>query len=110
MSNVKETKECLEFVLRFAEATDRALQDGKFSFLDLPTFMPVMMLFNDALDGAKQIGTEMASMGEAEKAELHAVIETLNLKNPKHDEIAEESLKVMASVVKLIGMIREAKK
>ena len=110
MSNVKETKECLEFVLRFAEATDRALEDGKFSFLDLPSFMPVMMLLNDAIDGAKQIGSEMASMGEAEKKELHAVIETLNLKNAKHDELAEESLKVMASIVKLVGMIREARK
>jgi len=110
MSNVKETKESLEFGLRFFEAFEKALEDGKFSFTDLPRFMPVMMLLNDAIDGAGEIGNEMAAMGEAEKKELYAVIETLGLKNDKNEELIKEILKLVPSVCKIIGMIREAKK
>ena len=107
---MKETKDAMEFVLRFAEATDKALEDGKFSFMDLPSYIPVMTLLNDAIDGAKSIPAELKAMTEEDKKQLHDVIETLNLRNPDYDAIAEESLKVATSVVKLVGMIRDARK
>jgi len=106
---MKETKDAMEFVLRAAEATEKALEDGKFTFMDFPSFVPVMGLLSGAVDGAKQIPAELKTMTEEDKKQLFEVIETLKLKNPDHEAIAEEGLKLIASVVKLVGMIQDAK-
>ena len=110
MSEVLNTKEAVEFILRFAEETESALDDGKFSFMDFPKYVPVLGLLNSAIDGAKTIPAELASMDEASKDELHAVIKTLKLDNPDYDKIGEEALKIVVSVVALVGMIKAAKK
>jgi len=107
---MKETKDAMEFVLRAAEATEKALEDGKFTFMDFPSFVPVMGLLSGAVDGAKQIPSELKSMTEDDKKELFEIIETLKLKEPDHEAIAEEGLKLISCVVKLVGMIQDARK
>jgi len=110
MSNVLETKQAVEFILRFAEATESALEDGKFTFLDFPKFVPVLGLLNEALSGAKQIPGELSALTEEGQAELHNLIGTLKLEDADYDKIGEEALKIVVSVVALVGMIKEAKK
>jgi hypothetical protein len=62
-----------------------------------------------ALEGFKEIGSELKDMDEAEKLELYMVIDSLKLSDPKKEAIAEEALKVSVSIYKLVELIRSAK-
>ena len=106
---MKETKEALELVLRGAEAVEKAMKDGKINFMDFPTFVPVFSLLGDAIEGIKEIPAELAGLDEENKKELYALIETLKLSDEKADEIAEEGLKVLLSVLKLVKLIKDAR-
>lgn len=107
---MKETMDAAEFILRGAEAIAKSLEDGKISFMDLPSFVPVLGLASAAVEGVKEIPSELKSMTEDDKKMLFKVIETLDLENPDHEAIGEEILKVATSVMKLVFMIQDARK
>ena len=110
MSKVLETRQFAELILRGAEAIEASLTDGKFTFMDFPRFVPVLALINEALDGAKKIPAELASLTDEGRAELFAVIDTLKLENPAYEKIGEELIKTMLGIFNLIGLIKDAKK
>ena len=110
MSNVKETKELIEFTIRAGEALDASLADKKFSFTDLPRFMPSTMLLSDAINGAGKIIGELSSMGDPERTELRGLIGTLSLKNKKREDIIKSGFEVAISTAIFIGKIQATRK
>jgi hypothetical protein len=108
---MKETTELLKFVLRVAEKIEAGLaDDGKLSWAEMAALLPDMTALPGALEGFKEIGSELKEMDEAAKLELYMVIDSLKLTDPKKEAIAEEALKVSLSVYKLIELIKDAKK
>lgn len=109
MAGIIETKEMIGFGVGFGMAVDRALEDG-FDWTDLFSLVPSLTRFPEALNGADEILDELYDMDEPEKAELVKVIEELELKSEKSEELCEQSLIVAVEIAKLILMIRGARK
>lgn len=109
MAGIIQTKEMVSFGIGFAAAVDKALEDG-FSWPDLFSLVPSLTEFPKALDGADEILDELYDMDNEEKAELVKVIEELELRSEKSEELCEQSLIVVVEIAKLVLMIREAKK
>jgi len=59
---VKETKDIVVTVAKFADAAGQAFEDGKISIFDLVHLYGPLMSLNAAVQGADQVPTELAAL------------------------------------------------
>ena len=67
---IKETKDVVVFVARFATDCSKALEDGKLSIADAVFFGPAIAAFPAALAGIGGVVAEVQSATDADKEEL----------------------------------------
>ena len=106
--DIVETKEALSFALKLGMAVDGAILDG-YQWTDLFALVPPLTSLPQAVDGAEKILAEIKDMDDKEKAELFALVDTLELNSEKSEVLIEQALKVITEIGRLVLIIREAK-
>lgn len=105
---MKETKELLAAIIGFGNAIGKAQADGAVNLADLPLLMDPIMKLPAALEGTDAIPGELAALGEAERADLVAYVNTtLDIPN---DEIEEKIEKALAVGLMLYDLVASFKK
>lgn len=105
---IKETKEIIKFVVEFAEAIEKSLEDGEFTFLDVTNMISALQAVGDAFGNIKQVPTELKDLDEMESLELYAYAkDELDLKSDKTEEIIESSLEIGLKLFELYNLIRK---
>ena len=89
---LKETKEMLGFVIKFITALEKTLEDGKFSLIDIPNFLPAFIKMGPAIVGATEIPLELRAASKEQVDALKAEIkEELDLQDNQLEEFIEDS-------------------
>lgn len=108
---MKDTIEMLKLAVALGEKIAEGLEDNdKLDWDELMGMLPTLTLLSSAIEGAKNIPHELANMSYEQRKELFAEIEKLELPNKDHEAIAEQALKSMAEVFKLIMLFKDVKK
>jgi hypothetical protein len=108
MAGIKETKEAVIFGVALANVVDQELSNG-FQFTDIVALIPVLTKAPAAISGAGEIPAEIKDLDEAERAELVAVIESMDLKSDYSEAIAEQSTRTLIEIGKLATLVKRAK-
>jgi hypothetical protein len=110
MSDIKETKELVQFLTILANSTDLALADGKFNFLDFGLFFQLIPQLSPALNGLKNVPEEILDVDAAERAELVQLIEqTLQLRAPNTEVLVEKGADLALHFAEYVREIRIAR-
>jgi len=75
MSGIKETQELISLIATSAEVLKAAKADGSIDYKDLTKLGPMIGSLKAAIDGAKDIGTELKELSAEETTAL--LIETV---------------------------------
>lgn len=102
---IKETTEFLDLADEMIQSTQRAKEDGKVDWKDIPNFMgvPVKMLI--VFNGIEKINDELTDLGATEIAELERRIDAYS-KNPRYANLVGH---LMAAANELVAIIKENK-
>ena len=74
MTQLKETKEAVEFFVKLLNWVSYALEDGKVDFKDILALAPCLSSARAAFDGFREIPEELSDFSEEDKEELIAYI------------------------------------
>jgi len=108
MDKLKDVKELLTFGMALITAAGKSLEDGKWDFLDVTNFIPVVSTVNDALSGVDKIPATLANLTQAEQTELVTWFSAkFDLKNNNAEETVETLLR---AAVPLCALIFKCKK
>lgn len=100
---IKETKELVDAVHTAIKAGKTALADGKIDIQDLGQILVLIPAIQSAVDGAKEIPSELKDLDSAEAAELVTHVMTgLAIDDAKAREVIEKSLKVAVAAYELV--------
>lgn len=109
--DIKDTKEMLDFVMAVVQASVDAAADGKFGLGDIIRFCRVLPKLGPALRGSGNIRAELADLSEEEKKELGDLIqEKFKLENKLLEELVEQALIALISLIDLAPLVEEANK
>ena len=107
MAGIKETKELLKFIVEFAEAIDKSMEDGDIGFADLTNLVSAMMAAGDAFSDISLIPEEINDLDDNEALELYAYAkDELDLRSDKLEEIVESALEIGLKVYQLFNLIK----
>ena len=67
---IKETKEVFDFAFDFAEAGDKALEDGRLTLGDIPDSLKPLRSILPAINGIKMVVDELLDLDAQERIEL----------------------------------------
>lgn len=108
VTDTKELKELLKFVIELGEALDKALVDKKFDITELGLLIAPLMQIGPAFEGLDKVGGEIKDLSEAEQLELVTFVkDELDLQSDKIEEVVEKGLELG---VKVAGFIKLFKK
>lgn len=108
---IKETKELLKFIIEFAEAVDKSLEDGEISFGDISNMVSAMKAAGPAFADMGLIPEELKDLDDTEALELYAYAkDELELNSEKTEEIVEASLEIGLKLFELFNLIRSPEK
>jgi hypothetical protein len=98
MKGIEETKDGVRLIARFINACDESLADGKITAWDAKNFIGLVPAIKPALEGAKNIPSELAELDENEKKEVDNVwCEELDLHNDEIESLSEKGFKALTS-------------
>jgi hypothetical protein len=97
---VKETTEFFDLADEVIEAISNAKEDGKISFLDIPSFIGVPVKMVKAFQGIEQVDDELADLSPEETAILEARIDKY-AQNPRYANLVGHLLLAANEVVAL---------
>jgi len=108
MDKLKDVKELLAFGMALITATGKSLEDGKWDFLDVTNFIPVVSTVNDALAGIDTIPATLAGLNSADQLELITWFEAkFDLKNNNAEEIVETLFRGVLPLAKLVFKLKK---
>lgn len=84
---IKETSEFLTFVCRLANTVSSVLEDNKVSILELPQLLLLFPQLVPAVNGAKDIPSELADLDEQELIQLTNLVRQELKLSEKHGDI-----------------------
>lgn len=91
---MKELKELLAFIIGLGNAVGASLEDGKFELSELGLLMLPLTKAPAAFSDMKLIPAELASLTDAQKAELLEYVKTeFDIPEDKVEELIENVLK-----------------
>ena len=107
MSEVKETREVLDFSLSTAMTIDETLQDG-FQWTDLFQYISPLSKLPKALVGIEKVPAELDQMDEEGRGELISFVKDLyNIKDDQAEEIVEQGIRTGIELGKLVMLLRK---
>jgi len=109
MAGIKETEELVTFVVSLANALHSAMEDGM-SWEDSFKLLPVLTKLPKAVEGYEQIPQELIDLDDQELDTLLADIDKLDFVQQNKIAILNQALMTGADLVKLVALIRDAKK
>lgn len=112
MSNfaVKETKELCLLAAKLVNAADKSLADGKISLFDAAHFLSPLKAANAAIQGIKEVPSELKDLSEAEAQELkEAIAGELDLSNDDAEVIVEQVIGVGLQLAAAVQNLRAKK-
>lgn len=102
MENLKELRELLTFLFAFQSATVGALEDGKFSRLDLLQFWGVVPLAKPAFEKLGNPILRFRALTSAQKAQLIEEMKVgFDLPNDEVESLIEDSLTLAVANIEL---------
>ena len=108
MSNLKETKEVLDFVISLGNALGESLEDGEISYSDIMNFWEPISSIADAIEGASEIPSEIAELSQEELADLVEYSKNkFDIPQESVEEIIEDSLSIGLLIIALIGKLKK---
>lgn len=108
VTDVKELKEMLKFVIEFGEAIELAMADKKFEIAELALLMGPLMQVGAAFEGLDKIGGELKDLSAVEMAELKTFVEDeLDLKNDKIEEVIERGLGMAVVIYDFVKLFKK---
>ena len=103
MSNIKETKEILDFVFALGNGVARAMEDGEIGFSDLMSFIEPMKKAGPALENAASALTELKNLDAAQLNELVEYSKNrLDLPNDQLEARIELALEAAARLYQVV--------
>lgn len=109
MAEVKETEDVVKFACALANAISDAGKDGKWTALDVGSFVSPLLKVGPAVSGAEDVPAEMKSASPEQLASLLALAkEELKLapEHAKAELIAEEVLDIALKLVSLAQKLK----
>lgn len=104
---IKETKELLVFLARFGNAINRALEDGKITWLDAGVLLEPLMASKAAFEGTSIIPQELADLDSMEAIDLSATVAAeLDLDDERAEVLTEKGLALGLALVAYVNEIR----
>ncbi len=101
---LKEVKEILLFSIAFGKGVEQSLKDDKFTWDDVPNFMPAFMQLIPALTNLEGAKLELLAASKEDIAELQAFVkEELDLENDQLEGLIEASLVVVFDIWHLVN-------
>lgn len=104
---MKETKELLDLILDAVDVAVSAQKDGKISFDDAALLIKILPDFVPAFEGMGAVPAELASMSEADAAELctHVMVK-LALEDGKARKVVDAALKFAVAGYGLMASLK----
>lgn len=104
---MKETKELIDLILGAVAVSVDAQKDGKLSFEDAALLVKLIPDFVPAFEGMGQVPSELASMSEADAAELSThVMVKLAIEDGKARKVVDAALKFAVAGYGLVSAIK----
>lgn len=107
MAGTTQTQEALSFIISFAMAIDRSLEDGRFDVSDVAQFVDPLLKLVPAVEDASEIPSEITDL-DAEEAEALRVFvsERFDIRDDQLEEIIEEGLSAAVALLRFYLKIR----
>jgi predicted SpoU family rRNA methylase len=105
---VKETREMLQFFVGLANVIDKTTQDG-FQLTDLFDYIAPLSKLSGAIAGAEEIPLELYDLTDEEEALLNQDIEELDFASEYSELIAQQGLRAVKELAKLLVVINMAR-
>jgi len=103
MERLKETKECLDFVISLGHALAASLQDGQLTVTDAINFWEPVSNLSDAIDGFDTVLDEIKSLDDDDFDHLYNyIIENFDIPSDQVEETLESGLYTVISILKFI--------
>lgn len=107
-AGVKELGEFLSCVAAFANASGKALEDGKISIGDVAYLMPALLKLPSAIEGFAELKVEFKDLDQAELAVLKdQFAKDFDLPQESVEAAVEQGFEVAVMLVKLVSDLRK---
>jgi len=110
MYGTEKLKEALLVLIRFSDALDKRLDDGKLSLVEGITLVPKLTKLPQIIADFESIKNEFLDLDEIEKAEINQFIkDELDLVNDKVEDLIESVFDLGLAVASVVDKVRELK-
>ena len=90
---VKDTLECLDFGFKCQQAITESLLDGKVNLLDVANVLKPLMAAGSAIEGFRNVRTEMQNLTPEGKAIIHDFVsQTFNIADDLIEQLVKETI------------------
>lgn len=105
MSDTKELKEAIKFVIELGNGLGKSLEDDKFTFGDVLNFLPAVIAVPAAFGGISEIPNELNDLDETERLDLIEFVRSeLDIEQEKAELIAEQAFLVLTQIFELVKL------
>lgn len=105
---VKETKDIVVAVAKWASAGGKVVEDGKVSLADIAYCYEPLTAMGEAVEGASQVPAEVLDLDAAELSELHAVlVKEFDVPQDGVEAVVEKALVVAKGLAELVLSFRK---
>lgn len=100
-----ETKQAVDFAIALGKGIEASAQDGKWSLIDIPNFIPALASLLPAIEGLDQVPLEFAALTPEQIDELKAYVNAnLDLNDDEVEAFIEDAFKVMLDIFMLVKL------
>ena len=104
---LKETKECLDFVISLGEALAESLSDGQLDVSDLLTLWEPISNVSEAIDGWEKLREEIANLSMDDVHHLADYVQDeFDIEDDRIEKIIEDGLDTALSLLSFIERLK----
>lgn len=110
MYGIEKLKEALLVLIKFSEALDKRLDDGKLSLVEGITLVPKLTKLPQIIADFESIKNEFLDLDEVEKAQISQFIkDELDLENDGVEALIESVFDLGLSITAVVDRVRDLK-